>query len=255
MKKNVMLLFMLYLVNFLVACSTTTAEPSEAYKNETPRQVYQKGVVALRDNNYSEAIKRFEALDVQYPFGAETERAQLYLIYAYYMNEDYALAVAAADRYIRMHPTNNDVDYAFYMKGVGNYYQNLGPLERLFPIDLAKRDLTQIKKSYLDFSTLTMRFPNSCYAPSAHQYLIYLRNILANHDLQIGQYYYNRKAYVAAANRASNVVAHFQGSPAVLDALGLMAKSYHQLGLKKLEQDTITVLKYNYPDINIVYDS
>lgn len=253
MKKNVMLLFILCLVGFLAACSTTT-EPSEAYKDEKPHQVYQQGVVALRDNNYSEAIKRFEALDVQYPFGADTERAQLFLMYAYYMQEDYALASAAADRYIRMHPTSNDVDYAYYMKGLSDYNQNLGPLERFFTIDLAKRDLTQIKKAYTDFSALLIQFPTSRYAPAAHQYLIYLRNIMANHDLQVGQYYYNRRAYVAAANRASNIVAHYQGSPAVLDAIGIMAKSYHRLGLSKLEEETVRLLKYNYPAMTIEYD-
>lgn len=254
MKKNVKFLFILCLVSLLTACATATTEPSEAYKDERPQQVFQKGVAALRSNSYSEAIKRFEALDVQYPYGPDTERAQLYLIYAYFMQEDYALAAAAADRYIRMHPTSSHVDYAYYMKGIANFNQNLGPLERVFTIDLAKRDLTQIKKAYVDFSALTMQFPNSCYAPAAHQYLIYLRNLLARHDLLIGQYYYCRRAYVASANRASDIVAHYQGSPVVLDGLVMMAKSYHHLGLSELEAETVRLLKYNYPTMTIAYD-
>ncbi|HVE43940.1 MAG TPA: outer membrane protein assembly factor BamD [Gammaproteobacteria bacterium] len=236
----------------LNACSTSTG-PSDSYQGQTQAFIYQKGVEALRDKSYSEAIKRFEALDVQYPFGTETESAQLYLIYAYYMKEEYTLAVAAADRFIRMHPTNPHVDYAYYMRGISNYYQNLGVIEQLFTIDLATRDLTQIQKSYHDFSELTTSFPHSMYTPSAHQYMVYLRNVLANHELEVGQYYYNRGAYVAAVNRASSVVTNYQGAPAVVDALVLMIKADHQLGLSRQEQEALTVLHFNYPNMKVTY--
>jgi outer membrane protein assembly factor BamD len=232
----------------LVTACSSVIDPSEAYKGESPQQIYAHGKESLKDKNYSEAIKRFEALDVQYPFGNETESAQFYMIYAYYMKEEYAMSVSAADRFIRLHPTNPNVDYAYYMRGIADYYQNLGVMERLFSLDLATRDLTQVQKSYNDFNELVIRFPRSRYAASAHQYLIYLRNIMANHELQVANYYYDREAYVAAANRAAELVAHYQGAPAIKPALQLLAKAYHQLGMTKLEQDTLAVLHYNFPD-------
>lgn len=247
-------LYLIFLLASLLSACATTSEPSEAYKGMTPEQIFREGKKDLENRSYSEAIKHFEALDVQYPFGADTERAQLYLIYVYYMKEEYALSVAAADRFIRLHPTNAHVDYAFYMRGLANYYLNIGVLESIFSVDLATRDLRSLKKSYLDFSELTARFPNSKYAAAAHQYMIYLRNILAKHELQVAQYYYNRRAYLAAANRASDLVAHYQGSPSVIDGLILMVKSYHFLGLKKLEQDTYFVLRYNYPDVVVTVE-
>ncbi|WP_172622770.1 outer membrane protein assembly factor BamD [Aquicella siphonis] len=239
----------------LSACSTSTTDPADAYKGESAREIYAKGKSALQDKSYSEAIKRFEALDVQYPYGAETESAQLYIIYAYYMKEEYSLAVAAAERFIRIHPASPNVDYAYYMRGISDYYQNMGILERMFLIDLATRDLTQIQKSYSDFNELVVRFPTSKYTPSAHQYMVYLRNVLANHELRVGEYYYNRRAYAASANRASGLVARFQGAPAVVDGLVLMVKSYRKLGLTKQEQDALSVLKYNYPNVTVDYDS
>lgn len=242
------------LAGLLTSCASST-DPADAYKGESAHQIYTKGKAALQDKSYSEAIKRFEALDVQYPYGDDTESAQLYIIYAYYMKEEYTLAVAAADRFIRIHPTNPHVDYAYYMRGISDYYQNMGIFERLFIVDLATRDLTQIQKSYNDFNELVTRFPNSRYVPSAHQYMIYLRNVLANYQLRVGEYYYNRRAYVASANRGSIVVSQYQGAPAVVDGLVLMAKSYHQLGEIKLEQDTLKVLNYNYPNVVVDYNS
>lgn len=242
------------LAGLLVGCASST-DPSEAYRGETPRQIFNRGKEALQDKSYSDAIKRFEALDVQYPFNPETESAQLYLIYAYYMKEEYTMSVSAADRFIRMHPLNPHIDYAYYMRGIADYYQNLGILERLFVVDLAKRDLSQIQKSYADFNQLLTHFPQSKYAPSAHQYMVYLRNVLADHELHVAEYYYNRKAYVASADRASGLVAHYQGAPSVVDGLVLMVKSYRQLGMTKQENDALNVLQYNYPNTKVDYNS
>lgn len=237
---------------FIASCSTTT-DPADAYKGETPQQIYQKGRESLKDKNYAEAMKRFEALDVQYPYGAETEAAQFYLIYAYYMKEEYALSVSAADRFIRLHPTYPHVDYAYYMRGVADYYQNLGVLERLFSLDLSGRDLTQVQKSYNDFYQLVVRYPHSRYTPAAHQYLIYLRNMLAKHELRVATYYYEKGAYVASANRASELIAHYQGAPSVEPALILLIKSHHQLGMMQSEQEALKVLHLNFPTQTVNY--
>lgn len=242
----------IFLFSLLASC-TNKVGSAEAYRGESQQQIYHAGKKALKEKSYAEAIKRFEALDVQYPFGKETADAQLYLIYAYYMKEDYALGLAAADRYIRLHPVSANVDYAYYMRGVNDYYQNMGVLERVFNIDLSNRDLSQLQKAYHDFAILTASFPNSRYTPAAQQFMVYLRNVMADHEYHIAQYYYDRRAYMAAANRASGVVAHYQGTPKVVDSLMLMAKAYHELGMKKEEQEALLVLKYNYPKVEVTY--
>jgi outer membrane protein assembly factor BamD len=247
-----LLFFVIVLLSFFIEACSTTVDPSEAYKNETPQQIFRKGEDALRDKDYQEAIKRYEALDVQYPFGRDTETAQLHIIYAYYMNNDYASAEAAADRFIHSHPTNPHADYAYFMRGLSNYYQNLGVFERIFTVDLATRDLGQVKKSFADFSDLVKLYPDSPYAPAAHQYMIYLRNIMAGYEMNAAKYYFERKAYVAAANRASLVVRHYQGSDAVPEALVIMVKSYRQLHLTANENEAMQVLQYNYPNSSYV---
>ncbi len=238
----------------LTACSGTV-DPSEAYKGESAQQIFRKGEDAVRDKSYSEAIKRFEALDAQYPYEPNTEVAHLHIIYAYYMTSDYASAEAAADRYIHAYPTSPHVDYAYYMRGLSNYFQNMGVFEKVFAVDLAKRDLSQVKKSYADFEQVVQTFPNSYYAPAAHQYTVYLRNMLANHELEVAQYYYGRTAYVAAADRANIVVRQYEGAPAVPKALVIMVKSYRNLHLEKAENDAMRVLQYNYPNSTYVNDA
>jgi len=252
MKIKILFLIPLFLLALFISACSTTVDPADAYKGESAEQIFQKGEEALKDKNYGEAIKRFEALDVQYPFGRNTEIAQLQIIYAYYMSSDYASAEAAADRFIHAHPTSPHVDYAYYMRGLSNYYQNLGVFERLFTVNLATRDLSQIKKSYNDFVMIDKLYPQSSYAPAAHQYTVYLRDIIADHELGVADYYYSREAYVAAANRANLLVRHYQGSPAVPDALVIMVKSYRHLQLTQNANDALTVLQYNYPNSKYV---
>lgn len=252
--KKLLFIFSLLVTALLAACATPT-DPSEAYRGESAEQIFQKGEAAMLSKNYQEAIKRFEALDVQYPFGRNTEIAQLQIIYAYYKTNDYASAEAAADRFIHSHPISLHVDYAYYMRGLSNYFQNLGVFERLFAVDLATRDLSQIKKSYADFSELTRSFPDSFYAASAHQYMVYLRNILAEHELEVARYYYKRCAFVASANRANLLIRHYQGSPYIPQGLVIMAKSYRRLNLIQNANEAVQVLQYNYPNSGYVRDA
>lgn len=247
-------LFVISLCSLLTACTTST-DPADLYKDESAQQIFQHGEEALRGGNFQEATKRLEALDIQYPLGRDTETAQLHLIYAYYMAGDYASAEAAADRFIHSHPIHPHVDYAYFMQGLSNYYQNLGVFERFFAVDLATRDLTQIKKSYMNFAELTRLFPTSHYTPAAHQYLVYLRNMLAEYEMEVADYYYSRAAYIAAANRATLVVRHYEGAPAVPNALVLMAKSYRALQLKANEEEVLAVLQYNYPNSTYVQEA
>jgi outer membrane protein assembly factor BamD len=238
----------------LTSCATST-DPADAYKGESANQIFRKGEEALADKSYQEAIKRYEALEVQYPLERNTETAQLQIIYAYYMNSDYASAEAAADRFIHSHPTNPHVDYAYYMRGLSNYYQNLGVFERLFAVNLATRDLSQVKKSYLDFAAVDKLYPHGPYAAAAHQYMVYLRNILAKHELDVAEYYYSREAYVASADRANLLVRHYQGAPTIPDGLVLMTKSYRKLNLTENANDSLRVLQYNYPNSRYVQEA
>ncbi len=238
---------MLGAVALLSACATKTG-PAEAYKGETPKQIFEAGELDMQKGDYSEAIKRFEALDVQYPLERETEMAEVQLVYAYYRKEEYPMAVAAADRFTRLHPMSQYTDYVYFIEGLSEFLQNQGVLDRVFSVDLAKRDLLPMKKAFANFSSIVDRFPNSRYAPVAYQYMIYLRNILSKHQLQVAQFYFDRKAYVGAINRANDVVLHYQGAPSVPKALALMVKSYRALGLGTEERQSLALLRYNYPD-------
>jgi outer membrane protein assembly factor BamD len=212
------------------------------------QRLYEEGRAALNGGDYETAIKHFERLDTRFPFGPYAEQAQIEIIYAYYKYDEPASAVAAADRFVKLHPTHSHADYAYYLKGLTYFNQGKGFVDRLIPRDESQRDPSTALQSFQSFSELVKRFPDSKYARDATQRMLFLRNILAKHEVNVAEYYMKRGAYVAAANRAKYVIENYQRTPAVPDALVLMAKAYRLMKLDELAQDALRVLKLNYPD-------
>ncbi|MDX2164677.1 MAG: outer membrane protein assembly factor BamD [Gammaproteobacteria bacterium] len=215
----------------LSACSTTK-DPEILYKGQSAHQIYTGAEQNLAARKYDSAISHYEGLDALYPFSQYSEQAMLDSIYAYYQSGDYATAAATAARFTHVYPANQHVDYAYYMKGVAEMIQDRPFSQRYLPMDLSMRDLVSPKKAYADFAILTQKFPNSIYAPDARQRMVYLRNLFAQRQVEIAQFYFVRHAYVASANRANVVLTQYKGTPAEKQALEIVQQSYQALGKK-----------------------
>lgn len=234
------------MATLVFGCASKDLSP-DAFKNMSDRRILNGGEEELANHNYQDAVKYFEALDALYPFGDVTRQGQLDVIYAYYQSGDYASALAAADRYIHLYPAGPYTDYAYYMKGLTNSSRDRSWVQKMYTKNSEQLDLSNFSQAFIDFGTLIKLFPHSVYAKDAHRRMLMIRDLLAEHEMIVANFYFDREAYVAAANRASFVVKHFQGSPQVVPALKLMMKSYRALGLKKQESDTLRTLRSNYP--------
>jgi len=216
-------------------------------KDWSAARLYSAANERLENKDYEKAIEYYEKLEARYPFGPRSQQAQLDITYAYYKNGEPGSAVAAANRFIKLHPRHPNVDYAYYIKGLANYMETGGLLSRIVKKDYSKRDTGAAMDAFRDFSELTRRFPNSKYAQDAAQRMLFLKNTLAMHEVYVAGYYLKRGAYVAAVNRARQVVENYQRTPAMPDALVILAKSYKIMQLPQLSEDAVRVLELNYP--------
>ena len=226
----------------LAACSS-----NETVDDLPEDQLYRKAQGYLKDENFDSAVRSLQMLESRYPFGPFAEQAQLELIYAHYRNFDHEEAVAAADRFIRLHPQHPQVDYAYYLKGLANYTAGTGMLERFLPTDMTQRDPGKALQSFEDFRQLLYRFPNSDYAADARARMIFLRSRLARYEVNVANYYFRRKAYMAAANRGRYVVENYPQTEASADALAVMVQAYKLLKMDDLADSSLAVLRENYP--------
>jgi outer membrane protein assembly factor BamD len=231
----------------LYGCSGNDELPDIA-ADTGEQQMYEEAQRHLSNENFDLAVRQLQLLESRYPFGNYAEQAQLELIYAHYNAYEHEAAVEAADRFIRLHPQHPNADYAYYMKGLAAYTAGADILQRFTPTDDTKRDTSQAREAFAEFSQLLARYPDSPYAADARARMVYLRNQLARHEINVANYYFRRGAFMAAANRGRYVVENFQRTPAVPDGLAVMAQGYILLGLDDLAQDSIDVLALNYPE-------
>lgn len=238
----------IFLISLLLSACTLLPEQIDETKDWSAKRLYSEAKAQLNSKNYEKAIEYFELLEARYPFGRYAQQAQLEIAYAYYKYEEPDLAIAAAERFIKVYPRHPNIDYAWYLKGLTNYNRGKSLVTRYLPQDPAERDTFNMQAAYADFEQLMQRYPDSIYATDSAQRMIHLRNNMAEHEIHVADYYMRRHAYVAAANRGKNVIENYQGTPSVPDALIVTVRAYRKLGADDLAADALRVLQMNYPD-------
>ncbi len=242
--------FPLLLCLSLSACSFFghKKDASELAENWPEEKLYLAAKKRLVNRTCDAAIDYYQKLQARYPFGTYAPQAQLEMAYCQFKSDKTEEALATIDRFLKLNPAHLRTDYAFYLRGLVNFNPDKGMTARFLPRDAAQRDPGAELQSFNEFSELVKRFPESLYAPDARQRMIYLRNTLAQHEINVANFYMRRGAFVAAANRARYVIENFQQTQAIPQALVILAKAYRVLELNDLSDSTLRVLRTNYPD-------
>ncbi|MBI4291535.1 MAG: outer membrane protein assembly factor BamD [Betaproteobacteria bacterium] len=243
MKRSVALFILL-----LLAGCGIFGEKDDPTVGWSANKLYSEAKDELQSGNYELAIKYYETLESRYPFGRFAQQAQMEVAYAYYKQGETTSAIAAADRFIKLHPHHPNVDYVLYLKGIIWFNEDLGLLGKLANQDPSERDPKAARDSFDAFKDLATRFPDSKYTPDGVARMKYLVNAMAAHEVHVARYYMRRTAYIAAANRAQYAVQYYPDSPATEEALYIMVKAYDALGMADLRNDAERVMRKNFPD-------
>jgi outer membrane protein assembly factor BamD len=214
----------------------------------TAAELYADAKDSMDRRNWQRAVQEYKLLQTRYPFGRYTEQSMLDLAYAHFKAKQPESALSTLDRFIRTYPAHPNVDYAYYLKGLVNYEENLGVLERVMPSRVRDRDQTTARDSFADFKELLRRFPDSRYVADARQRMVFLRNNLAAYEVAVAEYYMRRNAYIAVVNRARYVLENYPGTPQNAEALKLLHQAYGELNMAQLADDAWAVLELNYPE-------
>ena len=243
-------LVVLALAVCMSACSMFHHKKRDNIDTMPVEALYNKAHTSLENADYSASTKAYQRLIARFPSGPYNEQAQLDLAYSQYKDNQPDDALSTINSFIKTNPTNNHVDYAYYLRGLINFDRTGGVLERYIERrdNQARRDQGYNLQSFDDFSELSRRFPDSAYTADARQRMIYLRNTLAQYEINVSEFYLRNKAYVAAADRAQYIVEHYQEAPQTGDALAILTRSYLALGHKELAEQTRQVLALNYPN-------
>ncbi len=235
----------------LTGCATS--KPVDDTKNWSAQKIYSAAIHELHAVNYEKSIKLFESLEARYPYSQYAQQAQLEVAYAYYKDSEATSAVAACDRFIKLHPKDENIDYVYYLKGLANFPEETNLFARIANQDITERDPRSTISSFNAFRELSTRFPDSKYTPDAIARMKYLVDALGLHEVHIAHYYYIRKAYVAAIDRVQYSLVHYPQAPANELGLAIMVRSYDAMGMPTLRDDTLRILVKNFPHSSYIH--
>lgn len=251
MLKNSLKLAVFALALLLSGCGSLGEKPDET-KGWSADKLYAEAIDELQRGAYDKSIKMFEKLESRFPFGQYAQQAQMQIAYAYYKQNEQAQCLAAIDRFIRLHPNHPSVDYMYYLRGLANFNDKKGLFDFVSAQDPTERDPKAARAAFDAFKQLVERFPDSRYAEDSRDRLKYLVEAMAQYEVHVARYYFRRGAYVAALNRAQNVVRNYPASGSVRSALRLEILSYDALGMEQLRDDATRVYELNYKDDPVV---
>jgi len=212
---------------------------------EAAQKLFDRGEYLMNATNYDAAIQMFELLETRYPLSSHTRQAQINLIYAYYQRKKKELAIDAANQFIKENPVHSKLDYVYYILGLVHFDDENNRAENILRVDKSKRPQENAQNSIEYFETLIRKYPNSEYATDAKQRIIYLREIMAKHDMHVAKYYARRGIHIAAVNRAKNVLEQYPDTKASRQALDLLENSYRAMGMTDLMTDIQRVKQAN----------
>ena len=221
--------------------AVATAEKSE-------QGYYNDAIAQIDKGRYTQAIEDLNNLRTFYPTGQYAEQALLDVMYAQYESGKFEAAAASAEQFISLYPSNPQVSYAYYVRGVANMQGSSEGL-KLFKLNQAERDTAYLRIAFANFQELINKYPNSPYAPDAAQRMTFIYNQFAESEMSAANWYVEREAYVAAVNRAKWVFQYYPLSESVPDALAVLAYSHEKLGLNDLANEYKTLLQINYPNM------
>jgi outer membrane protein assembly factor BamD len=244
-QKPLILRFLTFVVFIsLTACSTLKKSEEEFSEYE----YYQKAQNEMAKDNFQEASRLLKKLESRYPFGDYTEQAQLELIYTHFKMGDQEGAIITSQKFITSHPFHEQIDYAYYLQALSTYDLGFGFFERRFPTEQALRDQTALKNAYNGFYFLINTFPDSQYNQDAYKRILFIRERMAKHELAAVKFYIKRHAYVAAANRAHNIILQYPNTHSTKEALSLQTEAYKLLNQETHFQHSFAILKDNFPN-------
>ncbi len=237
----------------LVGCQTfknLTGKNVDAVETaeKTEQAYYRDAVDQIDKGRYTQAIEDLNSLRTFYPTGQYAEQSLLDIMYAQFAAGNYETAASSAERFISLYPSNPQVSYAYYVRGVANM-QGSSEGIKLFKTNQAERDTAYLRIAFANFQELVNKYPNSPYAPDAAQRMTFIYNQFAESELTAANWYIKREAYVAAANRAKWAFQYYPLSESVPNAIAILAYSNKQLGLNDLAEQYRTLLQINYPNM------
>ena len=232
-------IFIGLLIIFNTSCSKEIIKESKLEEKSLNLQMieaYKEGLSSLEGGDVLFAAKKFNEAEILYPQSIWAPRAALMAAYSYYLQDYYGDAVAELERFIKVYPKHENLDYAYFLLAT-SYYEQI--------ID-EKKDLQSLLNAKENFLLIVKNYPNTDYAIDASFKLDLINDTLASKEMYIGRYYFEKKKWISAINRFRTVIDQYSTTIYTEEALHRLVEIHYTLGLKNEAEKYAQLLGYNF---------
>ncbi|MDA9632286.1 outer membrane protein assembly factor BamD [Alphaproteobacteria bacterium] len=220
----------------LISCSLKEKESTSVVLNDM--QIYKTGLSALEDENYKKAIIEFDNLSLNHPFSSLAKKSDIMTAYSLYQNNEIKKSISKLKIFIEMNPKDKFSDYAHYLLAMCYYIQ----------ISNQGRDPSLSIKALNSFMLIITKYPNSKYAKDSKIKIQYIKNSLANNELDIGKFYLKKNAPASSIKRFQSILQNYQNTSSIPETLYRLTEALLMVGLKNEAVKSNAILKYNFPN-------
>ncbi len=230
---------LILLITFLNSCAKNDLKKSVIKEKGLESQVleaYEEGLESLKKGDVIFAAKKFNEVESLFPQSKWAPKSSLMASYSYYSQDYYEDAILELQRFIKIYPFHENLDYAYYLMGLCFYEQIVDE----------KKDLQIIVFAKENFSFLLKNYPNTEYALDAEFKIDLINDTLASKEMYIGRYYFDKKKWIPAINRFRTIIDEYETTIYTEEALHRLVEVYYTIGLKQEARKYASLLGYNY---------
>ena len=233
------LLCLVLLIIPLISCSKDKINKSVIKEKDLESQVleaYKEGLKSLKEGDAIFASKKFNEAETLFTQSKWAPMSSLMAAYSYYSQDYYEDSILELERFIKIYPFHENIDYAYYLLGLCWYEQIIDE----------KKDLQTIIKAKEKFSFLIKQFPNTEYALDAEFKIDLINDTLAAKEMYVGRYYFDQKKWIPAINRFRIIIDDYETTIYTEEALHRLVEVYYTIGLTNEAKKYASLLGYNY---------
>ena len=228
-----------FIIIFFISCSKKDEKISTINEKNLERQVYEayeEGVSSLEKGDALFAAKKFNEAEILFPQSKWAPKSALMAAYSYYTQDYLGDAIAELQRFLKVYPFYENLDYIYYLMAVCYYEQIVDE----------KKDLQSIINAKKTFEIIINNYPNTEYSLDSEFKLDLINDILASKEMYIGRYYFDKKKWIPAINRFRTVIDEYDRTIYTEEALHRLVEVHYILGLIKEAEKYANILGYNY---------
>jgi outer membrane protein assembly factor BamD len=219
----------------LAGCADTSSGTAGVRSGTNAIQVkdaeanYRLGMARMEDKLFQEAIRYFTFVKDRYPYSKYAALADLRIADAHAAGREFGEAVEQYKRFIRLHPSHEDVPYASFRIGK-SYYQQLPSDFFLLPPSYEK-DLTSVEQALQALESYKKAFPDDKkHGEDANKLIKDCKLRLGKHELYVAIFYQKKEKWAGMVGRLETMRSLYTGVGLDEEIFGGLSEGYLRLG-------------------------